>query len=211
MIHVFHGFLGSPEDFSFLRDFPGVILHDLYEENVGSISIGPQDTLIGYSMGGRIAMEIASLAKFELKKLVIINAHPGLPLRDEIPGRKVWEESVIERLENMSSTDFLEYWNKLPLFDADEPLVELSMEKQAKSLDLFKQHRLSQQKCFLDELQEHRNKVLWIAGERDSKYSEVAKEFIVRREIPCRFIEGGHRLYQQPKKLLELLIAEGIL
>ncbi len=210
MIHVFHGFLGSPQDFSFLEN-PQVILHDLYSENLDTISIGPDDTLIGYSMGGRIAMELASNNHFKLKKLVIINAHPGLPIKEEISGRKVWEESVIERLGTMSATDFLNYWNKLPLFDADGPLVELSEAKLVQSLHLFKQHRLSEQKCFLDELQKNAHKILWITGLEDSKYSEVAREYIVKRNIPCRFIQGGHRLYQRPQKLLELFQAEGIL
>lgn len=56
MIHVFHGFLGSPEDFQFLNG-EDVQVHDLYSMNQYP-EIGLDDTLIGYSLGGRIALEI---------------------------------------------------------------------------------------------------------------------------------------------------------
>ena len=75
MIHAFHGFLGSPSDLSFLKSENNLVhFHDLYEEDLSAIHIGPEDTLIGYSMGGRIAMEVAVRHAFNLKKLVIIRS-----------------------------------------------------------------------------------------------------------------------------------------
>ncbi len=211
MIHVFHGFLGSPLDFSFLKTFNDVIIHDLYAENLDKIDIDAKDTLIGYSMGGRIALELASKIKFNLKKLVLINAHPGLPDQGLIGTRSIWEESVLDRLKTLSPQEFLSYWNSLPLFEADLPLLELSVEKQSKSLELFKKHRLSKQHCFLPELKAHKDQILWIAGEKDLKYAEIARMLIAPLDIHCRFIEGGHRLYQTPQKLIDALKEENIL
>ncbi len=65
VIRVFHGFLGSPQDFHFLKG-DRVVLHNLYESAPVTSS---EDTLIGYSMGGRLAIELAKKNGF--RKLMI--------------------------------------------------------------------------------------------------------------------------------------------
>lgn len=210
MIHVFHGFLGSPADFSFLKSRQPIKLHDLYEENVEDITVSPDDTLIGYSMGGRVAMEIAVRHAFNIKKLVIINAHPGLP-KDVRAERSVWEEAVLERLNTLSSDDFLKYWNALPLFSADRPLHGISLERYNKSANIFNQYRLSRQTCFLPELIAHKDKILWIAGLQDEKYADLARDMIASNGISCEFITGGHRLYQEGQRLTQILIEKAII
>ncbi len=204
MIHIFHGFLGSPADFSFLHSDGPIFLHDVYETDPLTLKIGQDDTLIGYSMGGRIAMEIAHKNKFNIKKLVIINSHPGLP-ESERKDRSLWEDSVLKRLIEATPETFLAYWNSLPLFSTDSPLTELSLEKYAKSEKIFDKYRLSRQRCFLPELEANRDKVLWIAGTQDRKYAEIARSLILPLNIPCIFMEGGHRLYQKKTELQALL------
>jgi 2-succinyl-6-hydroxy-2,4-cyclohexadiene-1-carboxylate synthase len=204
MIHVFHGFLGSPDDFSFLAKIPNVVLHDTYEESLENISLNMDDVLIGYSMGGRIAMELADRHKFNIKKLVVINSHPGIPDEDKNE-RGIWEESVLTRFRTLSANDFLKYWNSLPLFEADQPLEGISLDKYLKSAKIFETYRLSRQKYLLPKLTLNRDKVFWIAGERDQKYSDIARNLIVPAGIACEFMPGGHRLYQSPEKLFEVL------
>lgn len=211
LIHVFHGFLGSPENFNFLIS-PDVILHDLYSENLKNITanISSEDTLIGYSMGGRIAMNIASEKEFHIRKLVLINAHPGLSSEAERAEREKWETMVLEKLRG-SSSEFLSWWNSLKVFAADEPLTTLSDGKKAKSEELFDLFRLSRQPDYLPELREHKDKVLWIIGSLDSKYAEIAENTLVPMGVKCRFIKGGHRLFQQGESLKNVLKEENIL
>ena len=57
MIHIFHGFLGSADDFSFLKS-DEIVVHDLYSMKEPP-HLNANDTLIGYSMGGRIALDLA--------------------------------------------------------------------------------------------------------------------------------------------------------
>ncbi len=204
MIHVFHGFLGSPEDFSFLQIVPNVVLHDIYHEAVEQILLTEADVVIGYSMGGRIAMELANKHGFKIKKLIIINAHPGIPDEDKNE-RAIWEESVLKRLRSLSAEEFLKYWNALPLFEADRPIEGISLEKYKKSEKIFEKYRLSRQKYLLPELILNKDKVFWIAGERDQKYSDLARSLIVPAGITCKFLPGGHRLYQSSDELLDVL------
>lgn len=209
MIHVFHGFLGSPEDFNFLKQ-EDVILHDLYSPNFNP-DIKPGDTLIGYSMGGRVAMELANKVDWQINKLVLMNSHPGLEFDDEKESRREWEDSVLERLKTKTSTEFFEYWNELPIFEFDSPLAPISDERYLASQKLFDQFRLSKQKNFLPDLEDHKDKVLYLVGLFDIKYFTLAEEVIANYGIQVTPIAGGHRLFQQPQEVKSILTNEGIL
>ncbi len=209
MIHIFHGFLGSPEDFSFLRR-EDVVLHDLYEMTTLP-QISHNDILIGYSMGARIAMEIAHLNQYQIKKLIIINSHPGLETDEEKEKRRSFELTVLEKLKTMSKEEFLSYWNALPLFSHDAPLENIPEERYRKSAELFDRFALSKQNNFLPEIATYKEKVLWIVGLKDEKYLDIASEKILPHDIQVVSLPGGHRLFQLQTELKELLQNEGIL
>lgn len=208
MIHVFHGFLGSAEDFHFLKR-PDVVLHDLYAmERLPDV--GADDTLIGYSMGGRIALEIADKLQYKMKKLVLINAHPGLQTEEEKVSRVQFENKILENLKNLSKEDFLKWWNALPIFEADSPITT-SDDRYKKSVDLFDKYRLSNQTFHLPKMIEHKDKILFIAGLLDEKYMELVTDLLLPEDIEVKGLPGGHRLFQKKEELKELLISEGIL
>lgn len=208
MIHVFHGFLGSPEDFSFLKR-DDVVIHDLYKMD-SYPEIGPEDTLIGYSLGGRIALEIAHEKNYQLKKVVLINAHPGLSDEEEKMHRAEFETNIVNELKSKSSADFMEYWNALPIFFHDSP-IKITDERFAKSAELFDRYRLSKQKFFLPEIIEHKDKVLYVVGLFDEKYMDLVSEVLIPEEVPVKGILGGHRLFQQGEALKQILISEGVI
>jgi hypothetical protein len=208
VIHVFHGFLGSPEDFSFLNSH-GVTLHNLYHLTTPPV-LEPDDILIGYSMGGRIALELAFSVNFNLKKIVLINAHPGLQTNEEIIERREFESRIMKELTTKSKDAFLNWWNELPLFHFDRP-IEPSEEIYKNSIDLFHKHRLSEQTNYLPDIIHHKEKFLIILGLFDEKYMELGSEFFVPHGVNVKGIPGGHRLFQYPNELKKILTDEGIL
>lgn len=190
VIRAFHGFLGSPRDFEFLKG-QGVVIYDLNDDLPETTS---EDTLIGYSMGGRVAMDLAKKNGF--KKLILINAHPGLSDDKEREVRSLWEEEVLERLTDPES--FLEWWNALPLFHADKPILSVPLG----SADLFRQMLLSRQENFLPFLEERQKDVHWILGEKDPKYSLLSQQL---RGFDVHMVPGGHRLLQHPELLKPII------
>ncbi len=208
MIHVFHGFLGSPDDFSFLKR-EGVLIHDLYSMDQFP-QINCDDTLIGYSLGGRIALEIASEKKFKFNKLILLNSHPGLTDLEEKIHRAEFETQIINQLKSMPCGDFIEYWNSLPIFFHDRP-IHITQERYNKSADLFDRYRLSNQKYYLPEMILHKNKILYLVGLFDEKYMDLANEVLIPAEISVKGIPGGHRLFQQSDFLMQVLKSEGVL
>lgn len=169
----------------------GIVAHNLYEEIPVTSSA---DILIGYSMGGRVAMELAKKNGF--KKLILINAHPGLSDDKEREVRSLWEEEVLERLTDKET--FLSWWNALPLFHADKPVAKVP----EGSSELFRKMLLSKQVDFLPFLTERKNDVHWILGEKDPKYSALAKTL---KDFHVHMVPGGHRLLQHPELLKPIL------
>ena len=208
MIHVFHGFLGSPDDFSFLKS-ADVVLHDLYEMQTFP-AVAEHDILIGYSMGGRMALELAYNCNFRIKKLILVSAHPGLSNEEERKNRVTFEADILFKLKELSRDQFLSWWNKLPIFSADLP-IESSPERFLQSAELFEKYRLSKQKDFLPLLIEHKNKILYITGTQDKKYMEFAENRILPEGLKVKTINGGHRLFQKNAELIKILQDEGIL
>lgn len=208
MIHVFHGFLGSPDDFQFLAG-KDVQIHDLYSMDTYP-EIGTEDTLIGYSLGGRIALEIAHAKSFEIKKLVLINAHPGLQDDEEKMDRVQFETKIINDLRSTTKDDFMDNWNSLPIFFHDRP-ISVTDDRYNRSAELFDRYRLSKQKNFLADIIEHKDKVLYIVGFFDEKYMDLVSEILIPEEVPVKGIPGGHRLFQHADAMKQILVSEGIL
>src|SRR5207245_2728779 len=71
--------------------------------------------LVGYSMGGRLALHVAARKPERLLSLVTIGAHAGL---EEGPreGRRLGDEALAQRIESDGLEAFVKYWSGLPMF-----------------------------------------------------------------------------------------------
>lgn len=117
-----HGFLGCKEDWNPLlhhfgsglaidlplqsNDIPGA-LHEAYPE---------ADLLVGYSAGGRIALEMQARFPGAYRQVIAISAHTGLKHPEERLARRKWDQQWIEQLNNGSLDAFLDAWYAQPLF-----------------------------------------------------------------------------------------------
>jgi len=200
MIHCFHGLFGDPDIWTGL--FPGseFIAYDLYNNfDPSKIIINPNDSLIGYSLGGRIALNLAWENHFNFKKLILMSAHPGLEDKDKVQ-RREWEKSIIQKFESLTKVDFLRYWEGLPLFSKSSLSIEISEDKYQKSFQLFTQYLLSNQMNYLPELIKYRSKIVYLFGEYDSKYSKIANELNLSGIRTLKF-KSDHRVYACKEEL----------
>jgi 2-succinyl-6-hydroxy-2,4-cyclohexadiene-1-carboxylate synthase len=71
--------------------------------------------LVGYSMGGRLALHVAARRPERILSLLTVGAHAGL---DEAAreGRRRGDEALAERIEKDGLEAFVNYWGSLPLF-----------------------------------------------------------------------------------------------
>jgi len=70
--------------------------------------------LVGYSMGGRLALHIAAHLPERVLSLLTIGAHAGLE-PEAREGRRQGDEALAQRIEKDGLEAFVDYWGSLPL------------------------------------------------------------------------------------------------
>ena len=210
MIHFFHGQFDHPSLWNNYKFSDCSIktynLYDLSEDEINNIKTNSDDVLVGYSLGGRIALKIASNNKFNFKKLILLSSHPGLN-ENELQERRLWEEEVLLRLHTNSLNDFFNYWNSLPLFSESFDYRPLDRTLFKKSIQLFENNRLSNQQNYTTEMKHHKNKILYVFGYKDKKYTEIAWKLALDG-IETFGISSDHRVHLHKKTIQELIQRE---
>jgi len=75
--------------------------------------------LVGYSMGGRLALHVAARRPERLLSLLTIGAHGGLE-EDAREGRRQGDDAMAKRIETDGLEAFVKYWTALPRFEGIE-------------------------------------------------------------------------------------------
>lgn len=105
-----HGATTTPPDAPCTMD---ACLHDL--EQLWD-HLGVERThLVGYSMGGRLALHVAARRPERLLSLLTVGAHAGLE-ESVREGRRLADEALAERIQRDGVVEFARYWGGLPLF-----------------------------------------------------------------------------------------------
>ncbi|MBX7258227.1 MAG: 2-succinyl-6-hydroxy-2,4-cyclohexadiene-1-carboxylate synthase [Candidatus Hydrogenedentes bacterium] len=76
----------------------------------------PSFSLVGYSMGGRLALYAASIYAMRVDRLVLESASPGLRTGHEREERKARDEQLARQLESQPLEAFVREWYEQPLF-----------------------------------------------------------------------------------------------
>ena len=71
--------------------------------------------LVGYSMGGRLALHVAVSLPERTRSLLTIGAHAGLD-ESARAGRRQGDEALADRIEQFGIEPFVNYWEAQPLF-----------------------------------------------------------------------------------------------
>ncbi len=88
-----------------------------------SLAGGPLDVL-GYSMGGRLALYFALAYPHLVRRLILESASPGLESEKERQIRCAADEALADKIEQDGLTAFIGYWEALPLFTSQARLPE---------------------------------------------------------------------------------------
>jgi 2-succinyl-6-hydroxy-2,4-cyclohexadiene-1-carboxylate synthase len=143
-------------------------------------------TLVGYSMGGRIALHVALAAPGRIERVVLIGASPGIADPVAREERRRADEELSVEIERSSIEEFASRWAQTPVLAGLPPAV----------LDAAHVDRLRSTPAGLaralrglgtgalpslwDRLGELQMPVTLVVGERDSKFQGIASEMAGR-------------------------------
>lgn len=236
-----HGFMGSSEDwreimaalenrhFCIAVDLPGhgaslgLPERDYSFEGAARAVIQLLDRLgiektkmIGYSMGGRLALYLALRHPQRCASLFLESASPGLKNEAERQERREADEKLAERLESEDFGEFLESWHRQPLFASlsrHEGLVEKIVAKRSDNdpIELARALRgmgTGAQPSLWDELPSLRVPALAVAGDLDEKFAGIARRMAASsyRMRDVNVPGAGHNVHAEcPVEYLKLL------
>lgn len=78
--------------------------------------------VLGYSMGGRVALQLAAAAPGRLGRLILESASPGIEDEVERAARAASDDALADRIEARGLEWFVEHWASIPLFASQASL-----------------------------------------------------------------------------------------
>jgi 2-succinyl-6-hydroxy-2,4-cyclohexadiene-1-carboxylate synthase len=143
------------------------------------VDVGGVATYVGYSMGGRIALHAALAHPDRVVGLVLIGATAGLEDEDERAARRVADERLADRIEEIGVEAFVDEWLRNPLFaglTAETDLRADRLRNTAGGLAAsLRATGTGTQEPLWDRLGDITAPVLVIAGEHDPKFREIGE------------------------------------
>ena len=139
--------------------------------------------VLGYSMGGRMALQLAVAHPDRLRALVLESASPGIEDDAERAERAAADERLAADIEREGIAAFVERWERLPLWASQAALPhELRDELRAQRLDNDPRALASSlrgagagvTRPLHDRLADVRAPTLLVAGALDAKYARLA-------------------------------------
>ncbi|KML35190.1 2-succinyl-6-hydroxy-2,4-cyclohexadiene-1-carboxylate synthase [Rossellomorea marisflavi] len=181
-------------------------------------------TFVGYSMGGRVALQLAITRPHLVSHLILESASPGLLTEEERDARRVKDEALAERILEHGMEEFVNFWEEIPLFETQKRLPATVQAE-------IRQGRLGQrpiglanslrgmgtgaQPSWWDHLSAMEIPVDLLVGELDEKFVGIAKRMKERnpRFTITSFSGYGHAIHvEEPQKfgtMIEDLLHKG--
>ncbi|GHO87326.1 2-succinyl-6-hydroxy-2,4-cyclohexadiene-1-carboxylate synthase [Dictyobacter formicarum] len=171
--------------------------------------------LVGYSMGGRIALYTALSGYF--RALLLESTSPGLPSHEEREQRRRSDEALANCIEDYGIEAFVNYWERRPIFASQ---VKLPVRVRA----ALRQQRLrnstrglanslrgvgtGSQPAIHDRLGTITVPVLLLSGEEDQKFCAIARDMVERfPQARHHIIPGaGHTMHLEKPEVFEHLV-----
>jgi 2-succinyl-6-hydroxy-2,4-cyclohexadiene-1-carboxylate synthase len=209
-----HGFLGRPSDWDFfLSSHIKCTPVDLFSISPPSSGLSTwghacnqwikrrsekKPILMGYSLGGRLAMHALIQNPSLYSGAIIISAHTGLVSREEKSRRFLRDQKWAERFLQDPWHEVTSDWNKQAVFQGktspfqrEEKFFNRTVLAEALTgWSVAKQDNLKQTLTQLS------LPVLWVAGEKDKKYADLATEMASIHPFSSSWIakKTGHRV-----------------
>ncbi|AOV09098.1 2-succinyl-6-hydroxy-2,4-cyclohexadiene-1-carboxylate synthase [Sporosarcina ureilytica] len=178
-------------------------------------------SLVGYSMGGRIALAYTETYPEHVQTLILESASPGLKTEQERQARREADLRLAHRITEQGIQQFVSFWENIPLFESQK---QMSTERQQK----VGTERLAQREVGLsnsligigtgsqpslwDSIRTIRVPVLFVTGEIDKKFVNIAREMnaLIPKAIHKTVKNAGHAIHVEKPTLFATMVGEHV-
>lgn len=168
-------------------------------------------SVLGYSMGGRLALGLATLYPDRIRTLVLQSASPGLESEEAREARILKDNALADKIRTRGVADFVADWEQLPLFATQRSISEDAQDKVRAERLNQRAHGLAgsldgmgtgAQPSLWEALPELQIPTLLLAGQEDQKFCGIALE--MKTVLPdakyITFSNAGHTIHiEQPE------------
>lgn len=209
-----HGKSGSPPDIGqYQIEESAAVINSLLEK----MGIRKIDVL-GYSMGGRLALTFAVNYPEKVRKLILESASPGLRTEAERHERRIQDKKLSEKIRQEGIKNFIDYWENIPLFQSQKSLPEkirtkIRSQRLANSIDGLANSLNGMgtgvQPSWWDELAHLEMPVLLITGNLDQKFCRIAEEMSkILPNVKWKTAEdAGHAIHVEKPELFGTIVS----
>ncbi|WP_060788441.1 2-succinyl-6-hydroxy-2,4-cyclohexadiene-1-carboxylate synthase [Geobacillus zalihae] len=178
-----------------------------------------QVNVLGYSMGGRLALAFAVWHPHRVRRLVLESSSPGLKTEEERRARREADEALARKIETEGVRAFVDDWEKIPLFATQQALpdsVRAAIRRErlrhtATGLaNSLRGMGTGVQPSFWERLGELAMPVLLVCGENDEKFCRIAAQMHERlpnSELVC-VPDAGHAIHVEQPGIFAKIVSE---
>jgi 2-succinyl-6-hydroxy-2,4-cyclohexadiene-1-carboxylate synthase len=183
-------------------------------DDVAGVTDGPF-ALVGYSMGGRIALHVALAHRPRISRLVLIGASPGLADPDERAQRRAADEALADEVQASTIESFAARWAQTPVLAGQPPDVLAAVDRDRRRntteglAAALRGLGTGALPSLWDRLPELDVPTVLVVGERDHRFQAVAERMAGR--LPSAEIEivtgAGHAVHLERPTAVAAIIA----
>jgi 2-succinyl-6-hydroxy-2,4-cyclohexadiene-1-carboxylate synthase len=203
-----HGFLGLPADWDLLR-MDGVTtypinnlswknLHDWARQFNVEVKPDASQILMGYSLGGRLALHALLQNPHLWKASILISVHPGLDNPSDLSLRLENDLQWADRFLNEDWDSLIQAWNSREVFSGGQFAFQRK-EGDFRRVDLAN-HLINGSLGSQEDLRESIGlldmPILWMVGQNDKKFVSIARTLRFKHPLSKVVVVPGvgHRL-----------------
>ncbi len=174
--------------------------------------------MLGYSMGGRLALTAACRHPYRFQSLILESSSPGLKTKQEREQRIAADEKLADFIEKNGIEAFIDYWEDIPLFQTQKrvksedraSLRKIRLQNRAVGLaNSLRGMGTGKQPSLWTQLSALPMPVLLIAGELDKKFAAIAEEMSARikRHKLAIVSDAGHTIhFENREAFIEIIL-----
>jgi 2-succinyl-6-hydroxy-2,4-cyclohexadiene-1-carboxylate synthase len=175
--------------------------------------------LLGYSMGGRLALTLAILYPERVRKLILESASPGLKTNEERVLRRMKDEELANFINDRGIVSFVDYWEKIPLFSTmsrlpnsiKQSIREQRLSNKTKGLaNSLIGMGTGAQVSWWGKLDLLSSEVLLLTGEKDEKFCKIAENMVenMRKASWIVINDCGHAIHVEQKEKFGTIVSD---